>query len=116
MGTMRLTVDGSDVGPLLMATTARARSKGLLGRTGLLGAIWLAPARQVHTYRMKFTIDVAYVGRDMTVLYTETMKPGRLGKWLWRSKGVLEASGGAFSEWGLQPGSRLGFTSLDADA
>ena len=114
MRTMRLMVDGSDVGPLLMATTARARSKGLLGRTGLLGAIWLAPARQVHTYRMKFTIDVAYVGRSgegYVVLRTATMPPGKLGPWMWRAKGVIEAEGGMFETWGLQPGTRVEFTS-----
>ena len=84
------------------------------GRTGLVGAMWLAPARQVHTFRMKFTIDVAYVGRSgegYVVLRTATMPPGKLGPWMWRAKGVIEAEGGMFETWGLQPGTRVEFTS-----
>ena len=107
----RLVVDGRDVAPAAMATTARTRSKGLLGRTGLEGALWLAPARQVHTFRMKFAIDVAYVDRSGVVLLTRTMPPGRLGPWRWRSRGVVEAEAGAFATWGLVPGTTVTFTS-----
>ena len=107
----RLIVDGRDVAPVEVATTSRARSKGLLGRTGLTGALWLAPARQVHTFRMKFAIDVAYLAKDGTALHVATMPPGRLGRWVWRSKGVLEAEAGAFEEWGLREGSSTRITS-----
>lgn len=107
----RLAVDGRDVAPLELATTARTRSKGLLGRTGLTGALWLAPARQIHTFRMKFAIDVAYADRIGRVLVTRTIAPGRLGPWRWRSRGVLEAAAGSFEQWGLVPGALVTFTS-----
>ena len=109
-GSQRLLVDGRDVAPVEAATTARTRSKGLLGRTGLEGALWLAPARQVHTFRMRFAIDVAYVDRQRRVLLTRTMPPGRLGPWRWRSKGVVEAEAGAFARWGLEAGSTVELT------
>ena len=105
----RLHVDGRDVAPVEMATTARTRSKGLLGRTGLEGALWLAPARQVHTFRMKFAIDVAYLDKRGLVLLTRTMPRGRLGPWRWRSRGVLEAEAGCFEQWGLAQGSTVTF-------
>ncbi|WP_203230981.1 DUF192 domain-containing protein [Nocardioides caldifontis] len=114
--THRLVVDGRDVAPAAMATTARTRSKGLLGRTGLDGALWLSPARQVHTFRMRFAIDVAYVDRKGVVLVTRTMPPGKLGPWRWRSRGVVEAEAGAFEAWGLAPGSTVTFTSLASAA
>src|SRR5680860_824637 len=101
----RLIVDGRDVTSVELATAARTRSKGLLGRAGLEGALWLAPARQVHTFRMKFAIDVAYVASDGRVLHAATMAPGRLGRWVWRSRGVIEAQAGAFRDWNLQVGS-----------
>lgn len=91
----RLSVNGKNVCPILMATTARARSRGLLGRTGLDGAIWLAPARQVHTFRMRFAIDVAHVDKDGVVVQLQSMPPGRLCRWVWRSRGVIEAEAGA---------------------
>jgi len=95
------------VAALEIAGSMRARSRGLLGRDGLDGGLWLAPARQVHTFRMRFAIDVAHVGADGRVLATTTMPPGRLGAVRWCSKGVLEASAGMFSAWGLVPGARL---------
>jgi uncharacterized membrane protein (UPF0127 family) len=103
----RLLVEGCEVAPLEMATTARTRSRGLLGRDGLEGALWLSPARQVHTFRMRFAIDVAYVDRDGKVVHVATMPPGRLGRWVARSRGVLEAEAGAFERWGLGPGVRV---------
>ncbi len=99
-----LFVAGRRVADVEMAVTPRTRGKGLLGRTGLSGALWLAPARQVHTYRMKFAIDVAHVDRNGTVIHTQTMPPGRLGPWKRRARGVLEAEAGSFEAWGLTPG------------
>lgn len=107
----RLLVDGHDVAPVEIAATRHQRSKGLLGRTGLTGALWLAPAHQVHTFRMQFAIDVAHLAKDGTVLYVATMPPGRLGRWVWRSGGVLEAEAGAFARWGLVRGGRVQVTS-----
>jgi hypothetical protein len=109
----RLVVEGRDVAPLEIARTARARSRGLLGRDGLTGALWLSPARQVHTFRMRFAIDVAHIGKDGTVLHTATMAPGRLGSWVWRSRGVLEAEAGSFDRWGLTKGTTVSFTNPD---
>lgn len=111
-----LTVDGDVVAPVEMATTAKTRSKGLLGRTGLSGALWLAPARQVHTFRMKFAIDVAHVDKSGTVTHVVTMPPGRVGRWAPKSKGVIEAEAGAFEKWNLTVGSLIGFTTPDGAA
>lgn len=109
--THTLTVDGRPVAGVEMATTARTRSKGLLGRTGLEGALWLAPARQVHTFRMQFTIDVAYLDKQGRAIHVATMRPGRLGPWKWAATGVVEAAGGAFEQWGLRQGSQVEITS-----
>jgi len=105
-----LYVDGRDVAALEIAATARARSRGLLGRDGIAGALWLAPARQVHTFRMRFAIDVAHVANSGAVLHTRTLPPGRLGRWVWRSTGVIEAEAGAFEAWGLREGTTVAFT------
>jgi len=104
---MRLYVDGRDVAPLELADTFRTRSKGLLGRDRLDGALWIAPTQQVHTFRMRFAIDVAHVDRNGRVLATTTMPPGRLGAFRWRARGVVEAEAGAFARWGLVAGCRL---------
>ncbi|MGV9252179.1 DUF192 domain-containing protein [Streptomyces sp. NPDC003697] len=93
--------------PLELATSYRARTRGLLGRDGVDGAILLSPAGSVHTFRMRFAIDVAYLDRDLTVLAVRTMRPGRLGLPRLRSRHVLEATAGAMAGWGLRPGVRV---------
>ncbi|WP_078624318.1 DUF192 domain-containing protein [Streptomyces monomycini] len=93
--------------PLEIAASYRARSRGLLGRDGIDGALLLTPASGVHTFRMRFAIDVAYLTRDLTVLAVHTMRPGRLGRPRLRARHVLEAEAGAMPRWGLRPGTRL---------
>ncbi|MGP4002727.1 DUF192 domain-containing protein [Streptomyces sp. 8N706] len=91
--------------PLEIAASYRARTRGLLGRDGIEGALLLTPAGSIHTFRMRFTIDVAYLDRGLRVIAVRTMKPGRLGLPRLRSRHVLEAEAGAMADWGLRAGS-----------
>lgn len=100
----RLVVDGRDVASVEVATTARERTRGLLGREGLDGALLLRPATSVHTMRMNFPIDVAFVNGEGDVLATVTMARNRLGAPRLRSRAILEAEAGSFEQWGLAPG------------
>ncbi|WNM29902.1 DUF192 domain-containing protein [Streptomyces sp. Li-HN-5-11] len=93
--------------PLELATSYRARTKGLLGRDRVDGAMLLSPAGSVHTFRMRIPIDVAYLDRHLRVLAVRTMKPGRLGLPRLRSRHVLEAEAGAMAGWGLRAGVRV---------
>ncbi|KUM94107.1 hypothetical protein AQI88_23395 [Streptomyces cellostaticus] len=90
--------------PLEISTSYRARTKGLLGRDALDGAMLLSPASGVHTFGMRIPIDVAYLDRRLTVLAVRTMQPGRLGRPRLRARHVLEAEAGAMAEWGLDVG------------
>lgn len=103
----RLLVDGRDVAAVELATRAAHRRRGLLGRDGVEGGFWLSPCRQVHTLRMRFAIDVAYLDGAGRVLATRTLPPGRIGPLLWRSRSILEAEAGAFGGWRLGPGSSV---------
>ncbi|MFF4538226.1 DUF192 domain-containing protein [Streptomyces aureus] len=93
--------------PLEVAGTARARRRGLLGRTGIEGALLLTPASSVHTFGMRFAIDVAYLDRSSRVLAVRTMRPGRLGLPRPRARRVLEAEAGAMERWGVRRGARI---------
>jgi uncharacterized membrane protein (UPF0127 family) len=93
--------------PLEVAASYRARAKGLLGRTGIDGAMLLSPANSVHTFRMRIPIDVAYLDRRLTVIAVSTMRPGRLGLPRIRARHVLEAEAGAMAGWGLVAGARV---------
>jgi uncharacterized membrane protein (UPF0127 family) len=87
--------------------TRRARGKGLLGRDCVDGAMLLRPARSVHTFGMRFAIDVAHVDADLRIVRLCTMRPNRVGRPVWRARGVIEAEAGAFSRWGLGVGDAL---------
>jgi uncharacterized membrane protein (UPF0127 family) len=52
------------------AFDSATRNKGLLGRTGIDvdDALIIAPCNAIHTFFMKFTIDVAFVNRQGTVV------------------------------------------------
>ncbi|MET7690768.1 DUF192 domain-containing protein [Streptomyces sp. NPDC005483] len=93
--------------PLEIASSYRARTKGLLGRDSVDGALLLSPAGSVHTFRMRFPIDVAYLDRGLRVIAVRTMKPGRLGLPRVRSRHVLEAGAGVMEGWGVGVGVRV---------
>ncbi|MFG3495136.1 DUF192 domain-containing protein [Streptomyces sp. NPDC047928] len=90
-----------------IAASYRTRARGLLGRDGIDGALLLTPCGSVHTFGMRFAIDVAYLDRELNVLAVRTMKPGRLGMPRLRARHVLESAAGAMREWGVEPGVRL---------
>ena len=68
-----------------VAVSRRLRSKGLLGRDDFEGALVLRPCRQVHTFGMKFPIDVAFCDRYGFVLHMSTLAPRRISRLVWRS-------------------------------
>jgi uncharacterized membrane protein (UPF0127 family) len=92
---------------LEIATSYRARTKGLLGRESIDGAILLSPANSIHTFRMRMPIDVAYLDRSMRVIAVRTMRPGRLGMPRLRARHVVEARAGVMSQWGVREKTRV---------
>lgn len=110
-GFTHLTVESVECGvpavPVEVAASYRARTRGLLGRDGIEGVMLLTPAGSVHTFGMRFPIDVAYLSRDMRVLAVRTMSPHRLGRPRPTARHVLESAAGAMARWGLRAGVRV---------
>src|ERR1039457_7273649 len=54
---------------LTKAHTGATRRKGLLGRESLLPGegLWIAPCESVHTFFMRFPIDLVYLDRKLKV-------------------------------------------------
>lgn len=86
------------------ADDRRSRARGLLGRSGVEGALVLTKCRSVHTLGMKFAIDVAYLDPDGVVLKVVQMHRHRIGMPVWKATTVVEAQAGAFERWGLNVG------------
>jgi uncharacterized membrane protein (UPF0127 family) len=90
-----------------VAADARARRRGLLGRDGIDGVLVLRPCRHVHTFRMRFPIDVAFCDVNGLVLRTCSLAPARVSPVVWRAAFALEAGAGAFDRWRLEAGDRV---------
>lgn len=99
--------DGEVLASCEVADTHRSRSKGLLGRDSIEGVILLTKAKSIHTFGMRFAIDVAHVDREMRVCRVATVVPNRLGMPVWRAHGVIEAMAGTFAHWNLRAGDQL---------
>jgi uncharacterized membrane protein (UPF0127 family) len=93
----------------VLADTALARMRGLLGRRELPSGegILLKPASSVHMAFMRFPIDAVFLDRDLRVMKVATdLRP-------WRAAGsrgakaVLEIPAGEAGRRGLTVGDRL---------
>lgn len=102
-----LLLDGERIASLEVAASPDRRSRGLLGRDGIDGALLISPCSGVHTFRMRFPIDVAFLDKTWTVVDVVPMRRNRMGKFRFRAKHVLEAELGAMERWGVRPGVRL---------
>ena len=87
-----------------VAVTRRQRRKGLTGRDGVEGVLILRPCRQVHSFGMRFPIDVAFCDRDGFVLHAVSLGPWRVSRPVPRAYFAIEASAGAFDRWKLVVG------------
>lgn len=99
--------DSEVLAALEVAESRRARTRGLLGRDGIDGGLLIRPARQVHTFGMRFAIDVAFCTRDLVVVRTVFMPRNRVSRISLRANCVIEAEAGAFDRWRLRAGDEL---------
>src|SRR5947208_17162981 len=74
-----------------MATSRRARRRGLLCRRGLTpsAALLLAPCCSIHTAFMRFSIDAAFIDRDGRVLRIVGALPPWPAAWARRGHAVI---------------------------
>ena len=87
-----------------------SRFMGLMGRATLPEdeAILFPRCNSVHTFFMRFPIDVVFVAKDgLVVEVVEAMAPWRLCSPRWAAKHTLELSAGRAAALGIRPGSRL---------
>jgi uncharacterized membrane protein (UPF0127 family) len=100
--------EGEVLAALEIAGSRKARRKGLVGRDGIDGALLLPTARMgVHSFGMRFPLDVAFCDRDMVVRRVMCLRPVRMTRPSFGAPCVIEAEAGAFERWGLQQGDQL---------
>lgn len=66
------------------------------------------PCSSIHTFWMRFPLDVLYMGRDSKVIRAdEAMNPWRIGPVFTGSKWVIELPPGTISATGTAPGDTI---------
>jgi hypothetical protein len=88
------------------ALDSQSRRRGLLGRDAFDrgSAIVIAPCSAIHTFFMRFAIDVVFVARDGKVLKTYTAVPRRRIAFSLAAFAVIEFPAGAISGLDVTPG------------
>ncbi|QKE86159.1 DUF192 domain-containing protein [Arthrobacter sp. NEB 688] len=100
--------DGRDIAPLAVAETASDRRRGLLGTSGIEGALWITRCPSVHMVGMRYPIDVAVVDRHGRVLRTATLRPWTgMTRPRLRASATVEAAAGSLARWGVRAGTVL---------
>jgi uncharacterized protein len=94
---------------LMTAFDSASRRKGLLKRDSFPegSALIIAPSNAIHTFFMRFAIDVAFVTKDGRVLKTRTAMPARRIAASLRAFAVVELPAGALARSDLKPGDQL---------
>jgi len=94
----------------MLADTPPSRRRGLLGTDRLEdgSGMVLVPCRQVHTFGMRYAIDVVFVDRSLRVLrVVEGMRPWRLGAPVPRAAAAIELPDGKAADTGTAPGDAI---------
>ena len=110
---VKIAANGREVAArCVVAASMRARMVGLLNHDSLPAGegMLLDPCNNVHTFFMRFAIDVVFLGKDNTVLAIDELRPWRISRLRLRARKVLELPLGACRAVGLKPGDRLEFT------
>jgi len=107
-----LYADGRDVpvaNQLEGAFDRTTRNRGLLGRDGLAPgvALIIAPSNAVHTFSMRFPIDLIFARRDGVVVKTREAVPSSRISFALRGFAVIELAAGAIARSGVKVGDRL---------
>lgn len=111
--TYRVFAEGSLIGHRIYpAFSFRQRTRGLLGKTSLdQGAgMWLKPGGSVHTFGMRFPIDIVFIDERLRVLRVRrSVRPNSACVAARGTRSTLELTAGACDRHDVRPGQHLAF-------
>ena len=103
-------------GRVVAAFDSETRRRGLLGRDGMPEdeALIIAPCNGVHTFFMRFAIDIVFVAKDGRVVKAcRRVRPWRMAL-AWRAFAVIEGAPGLIERSGTRPGDRVAVREAEA--
>jgi uncharacterized membrane protein (UPF0127 family) len=93
-----------------IANSFVSRGLGLIGRKdfGDRNGLLLKNTGAIHTFFVRFPIDVAFLDKDFKVLkIVENLKSFRLSPIVWKAKHTLELPQGSIKQHSLKVGSQI---------
>ena len=99
-----------------VANTTFGRLVGLLGKASTWaesgGGLWILPSQGVHTFGMRFPIDVVFLDEVRRVVDVQMrLRPFRISHLHLRARSVLELPPGTVEKSRTRPGDELEITS-----
>jgi hypothetical protein len=94
-----------------VADSGAKRSKGLLGRSGLGQGegLWIVPCESVHTFAMRFSLDLVYLDRHHRIRkIRKNVPPWRISFCL-TAHSILELAAGVIGPQDAQRGDQVQF-------
>lgn len=101
--------DGQVLAAADLADSFADRTRGLIGKSNFDGAMILPRTRSVHSFGVRFPLDVAFLDKEMKVLFMVRLSKWRITMPRMRASQVIEAKAGSFDRWGLHLGDHLEF-------
>jgi uncharacterized protein len=97
---------------LALAATHWSRLRGLMGTPasdfGSGSGLWIVPCHGVHTFAMRFPIDVAYLDSKQNVVHIEhNLKPWRIARVSRKAASVLELPASTLASTGTEIGDAI---------
>ena len=95
---------------VIMADTFMTRLKGLMFKKNLEKdtAMLIHPCNSVHTFFMKFSLDILFISKEYEVIYViENMLPGKTSPLIRKAMGVLEFTSGTIEKTNTKKGDFL---------
>ena len=101
-----------------VADSGPKRNKGLLGRASLEpgSGLWITPCEAVHTFWMRFAIDLVYLDRNLRIRKIEERVPAWRISACFTAHSVIELAAGSVRPSQSQPGDQVEFAPADPPA
>src|SRR4051812_28860296 len=92
-----------------VASSLWARGKGLLGTASLAEneGLWITPCRSIHTFFMRYPIDVLFLDGQGVVVARSTYPAWRVSGWYRTAAGVLELPAGTLERTRTEVGDKV---------
>ncbi len=101
--------DGQVLAAADLADSFLDRTRGLLGKKTYDGAMVLPRTRSIHSFGVRFPVDVAFLDKEMKVVAMVRLSQWRITMPRLRANQALEAKAGSFDRWELRLGDCLEF-------